>query len=306
MKKLRSLGMWLPHLDYADGYGFTYGARVTFVDLFGKRSRLSVPLTWGGERKAALEIDRTFQRGPFSRVEAWGSISRRENPHFEIGDTRNEVGARAERAFTSWLRVGGGARFTNVRFGDLDDNFVAPRLDVTLDTRTDPAFPRNAVHVVAGVEQLRFDSTTHVGRSFADLRGYVGLLGSSVLALRAVNIRASDPLPEYEQALLGGIPTLRGFDFGYRIGDNLAALSAELRVPLTSAVYLGRFGVKGFIDAGTVYPSGAKLSEQPFDRGAGAGVFVTWTVIRMGLDVAWPISTTSHNPNWHFGLGVTF
>ena len=28
LKRMRSLGMWLPILDYADGYGFTYGARI--------------------------------------------------------------------------------------------------------------------------------------------------------------------------------------------------------------------------------------------------------------------------------------
>ena len=52
LKRFRSAGMWLPVLDYADGYGFTYGARVSFVDVLGPRSRISVPLTWGGERKA--------------------------------------------------------------------------------------------------------------------------------------------------------------------------------------------------------------------------------------------------------------
>jgi len=53
MKRLRGAGMWLPVLDYADGYGFTYGARVSFVDVLGQRSRISVPLTWGGERRVA-------------------------------------------------------------------------------------------------------------------------------------------------------------------------------------------------------------------------------------------------------------
>jgi outer membrane protein assembly factor BamA len=306
LKKMRSLGMWLPVVEYADGYGFTYGARFTFVETFGKRSRISVPLTWGGERKAAVEVDRTFLRGPLSRIEAAASINRRVNPHFEIGDTRSEVRARAERALTPWLRVGGGARLTRVRFDRSDDTYIAPGADVTVDTRTDPAFPRNAVHVVTGVEQLRFDGARRATRWTTEARGYVGLLGSSVLALRATSVRSSDPLPAYEQALLGGVPTLRGHEFGYAIGDDLAALSAELRVPLTSPVYMGRFGIKGFLDAGTVYPAGEKLSEQIFARGVGGGAFITWTVIRMGLDVAWPITGPSHKPRWHFGLGVTF
>jgi outer membrane protein assembly factor BamA len=69
---------------------------------------------------------------------------------------------------------------------------------------------------------------------------------------------------------------------------------------------LAKLGVKGFVDAGTVYPHGARLSDQVFDRGAGGGVFMTWTVLRMGLDVAWPIGAPTNRPQWHFGLGVTF
>ena len=305
-KKMRSLGMWLPVIDYADGYGFTYGARISFVDTFGKRSRISVPLTWGGERRAAAELDRTFRSGPFSRVEGAVSISRRENPHYEIGDTRREVSGRAERALTSWLRVGGGARLTNVRFGTADDTFVAPRVDVTLDTRTDPAFPRNAIHVVAAIEQLRFDDGPRIARRTTDVRGYIGLFRSSVLALRATTSQSRDPLPPYEQALLGGVSTLRGYDFGYRVGDNLATLSAEVRYPFTSPVYMGKFGVKVFLDAGTVYAAGQKLSGQHMERGVGGGFFITWAVVRMGLDVAWPVTAATHKPNFHFGLGVTF
>jgi outer membrane protein assembly factor BamA len=305
LKKFRSLGMWLPVLNYADGYGFTYGARFTFVDALGKRSRISVPLTWGGERQAALEIDRTFVRGPLSRVEGAVSINRRENPHYEIGDTRREVRARAERSFAPWLRVGGGARFTDVEFGDINERYTVPGIDATLDTRVDPAFPRNAVHLTAAFEHLGFDDRSLV-RSTTDVRGYVGLVRSTVLALRAMNILASDTVPPFEQSLLGGDRTLRGFDFGYRAGDNLASLSAELRMPITSPLSIGRFGVKAFVDAGTVYPHGASLSDQRFEQGAGGGVFMSWAVLRMGLDVAWPISGTSHSPNWHFGLGIAF
>ena len=306
MKKMRSLGMWLPVLNYADGYGFTYGARITFVETFGKRSRISVPLTWGGERKAALEVDRSFQRGPLTRIEAAVLIHRRVNPHFDVGDTREELVGRVERALTPWLRIGGGATLTNVHFGPTEETFVTPGLDVTLDTRSDPAFPRNAVHVVGRAEHLRFDSNTQIARWTTDARGYVGLFGSTVLALRGLSVQAADPLPDYEKSLAGGVGTLRGYEFGDRVGDNLAAVSAELRVPLTSPVYMGRFGIKGFVDAATVYPDGAKLSDQQFETGVGGGAFITWTVIRMGLDVAWPISAETHKPRWHFGLGVTF
>ena len=308
LKRFRGLGMWLPIVDYADGYGFTYGARFSFVDTFGKRSRISVPATWGGERRIGVTVDRSFDRGPFTRVEGAFDLTRRENPRYELGDTREQGRARVERAFTSWLRVGGGARIANVHFGQLDERFVAPGLDVIIDTRTDPAFPRNAVHVTNSVERLAFDQSADVTRWNGDFRGYVGLFGSAVVALRATAARVSGPLPVYEQPLLGGAALLRGYDLGYRSGDNLTAFSAELRVPLTSPLNVGRLGVIGFIDGGSAAPHGVPLSDQRFDRGIGGGVFFTAPAVRVGLDVAWRRGglNTSGTPRFHFGLGVTF
>jgi outer membrane protein assembly factor BamA len=306
LKKLRGRGMWLPIMNYADGYGFTYGARMSFVNTLGGRSRISLPFTWGGQRRAAVEADRTFDRGPFSRVAAAVDLTRRENPFFGLNETRTEVRARGERALTSWLRVGGGARLTNVRFAELDETYTAPGVDLLVDTRTDPVFPRNALHATAGVEQLRFDRAEPVVRWSSDVRGYIGLLGSSVLAVRAASIRANAALPPYELALLGGTSTLRGYDFGYRAGDSLAVLSAEFRLPITSPITLARLGIKAFVDAGTVYDAGASLWDQQFDRGAGGGAFMTWTVLSAGLDVAWPLQGSNKSARWHFGLGVTF
>ena len=62
-KKLRSSGMFLPILHHDDGYGFTYGARVSFVDRLGPKSRVTIPLTWGGERQARAQLERSFSRG---------------------------------------------------------------------------------------------------------------------------------------------------------------------------------------------------------------------------------------------------
>ena len=211
-----------------------------------------------------------------------------------------------ERTLASWLRAGAGVRKTFVSFGGRDSDFVAPMFDLTVDTRTEPAFPRNAVHATVGTEQLRFGGGHYVMRWTSDVRGYIGLFGSSVLALRAATSQAGKALPPFEQALLGGTATLRGYGFGYRADDNLAMTSAELRVPLTSPLFLGRLGVKAFVDAGAVYPHGAQLGDQVFDSSAGGGVFMSWAVVRLGLDAASPLRAESRKPRWHLSLGLTF
>jgi hypothetical protein len=302
LKKLGSASQWLPILHHKDGYGMTYGARVSFNEVLGDRSRVSVPLTWGGERRAAVEAERLFD-GPISVLRGGLSISRRVNPHFEQPDFRQEARVEAERTLTDWLRVGAGARVADVSFGDAyDARHTAGGAHLIVDTRIDPSFPRNAIHARLGWERLDFE----VGRAdrwLTDVRGYVGIGGSRVLALRGQLAHSTTALPLAEQSLLGGSDTLRGYRTGYRAGDNLAAGTLEVRQPLNSPLSVGRFGVKAFVDAGTTWASGGRMGDQPFDRGIGGGVYFGAGPFVMDLDIAKP---EDGKPRAHFGMGVTF
>ena len=302
-KRLRALQQWMPILNYADGYGFTYGARTTYSGLAGRDTRLSIPLSWGGERRAAAELERTFESGPLSVVRGSLFVNRRVNPHYEESDVRLGVRLGAEKALTTWLRAGADGRVERVDFAGAGGvRHSAAGAHVTFDTRIDPSFPRNAVFRELGWERVAFPSG-HAGRALLDARGFVGLFGSPVLALRAQMERADAALPPAEQPLLGGGSTVRGYRAGNRAGDSLAAVSAEVRVPLTSPLNFGRFGVKGFVDAGTVWSAGQRLSDQPWDRGIGGGVFFGASVLTLDIDVAWP---EHGNPRAHFSLGVSF
>jgi outer membrane protein assembly factor BamA len=302
-KRLRAAGQWLPIFSYEDGYGLTYGARVAIADVVGDRSRVSVPLSWGGERHAGVEVGRRFDRGPLSSARGGLSVYRRVNPHFDTPDLRQEASVGVERSLTPWLRAGVDARIAEVEFGpDYDALHTAAGLYVSVDTRIDPSFPRNAIQARAGWEHLDFESG-NAGRWFTDTTGYIGLIGSTVLALRAQSSMGSDALPSPELALVGGGDSLRGYPAGHRAGDNLAAFSAELRVPINSALSFGRFGVKAFIDTGTTWASGEQFSTQQFDRGIGGGVYFGIALFVLDLDVAWP---REGDPRVHFGMGVSF
>lgn len=314
MKRVMGSGMWLPVLSYQEGYGFTYGARFSFIDLLGPRTRVSTPLTWGGERQAQIEVERTFTRRAVARVVGGGGITRRENPFYELGDTRQTVWGRVETAPRSWLRAGAQTRYSSVSFGELDGEGLSTiGADVALDTRRDPALPRNAAFMSLGVERLGFDRAALDGpeagagslsstRVTVDARGYLGLVRQTVLAVRAQSVTASRALPPFEQQLLGGIASLRGYDVGSRAADNLAAMSAELLVPITSPLSLARLGVKLFADTGTVYAAGTPLGDQRFRWGYGAGAFINATVFTLGVDVGW--REGGGTPNAHVQLGV--
>lgn len=300
--RFRAVAMWLPILRFEDGYGFTYGARTAFVDTMGPRSRISVPLTLGGERRAAVELERSFDHGPFNLVRGTAALDRRVNPHFELPDSRREVGVQADRALRPWLRAGADARVAHVSFGGFDALHRAAGVHAVVDTRLDPSFPRNGLLASIAWERIGFEGGSAPVLS-TDLRGYIGLYRGAVIALRARTIRASSPLPPSEQTLLGGSDSLRGYRAGYAAGDGIAATSAELRVPFTSPLDVGRFGVKVFVDNGTAWPAGALLSKRHFEQGTGGGIYFGAAVFNAGVDVAWP---RHGSPRWHFGLGVTF
>lgn len=301
-KRFRLATVWIPILRFTDGYGFTYGARISLVDKLGPRSRVSTPLTWGGERRAAVEVEHRFDAGPFSMIRAAVAVRRTVNPHYRIADMRQETHLEADRALKSWLRVGGDAGVSQVNFGGRSTLHQTVGGHIVLDTRFDPSFPRNATLLQLRWEHLAFEHGD-ANRWSSDLRGYVGLIRGSVLALRVQTTSADAALPASEHALLGGSDSLRGYRAGYRAGDGLAAASAEIRTPLNSPFSVGRFGVKGFVDLGAATPYGSALRKQRFDRGVGTGIYFGAAALTAGVDVAW---SEQGRGRWHLGMGVTF
>ena len=294
--------MWLPILDAEDGYGVTYGIRPSYVGLFGARSRVSVPLSWGGTKRAAVEVDTAFTSGPITRLQVGAGVQRRKNPAFDINDDRRQVWGRAERAW-SYFRVGASAGWDRVTFGAIKDEFVTLGGDVAVDTRLDPGYPRNAVWVRASWHHLRFDAGQTLQRTNIDARGYLGLIGQSVLAVRGVRSGANGPQPRYLQPLLGGWSNLRGFEAGQFHGDIVVSGSAELFVPLSSPMNVGKLGISAFVDTGVAYDHGLKFGDQKRHTGIGGSLWMTATVFKLSLSVA---HGRGGSTRINFGGGVTF
>ena len=304
LRRLASKLMFLPILDYTEGYGFTYGGRVSLVDLVGADSRLSVPLTWGGTRRAAIELHKDFGQRLSSRLQTGLSTSSRENPHFEIDDKRLEVWARADHEIVTGMRLGLRAGWTDVEFAGFDDRFATYGLDLLVDTRSDTAFPRDAIFASVGWEAMDLlDDGPTIGRTRVHLRGYKGLIGQAVLSVQALYHGADRSLPSYEQPLLGGAGTVRGHRVAGLAGDNLTLASVEVRVPLTSPMGLGQAGVNLFFDTGAVYDVGQTLRKTRFQQGAGVGLFLLATVLQLNVDVASDFKGTLRA---HFTTGFRF
>ena len=277
--------MWIPVLSYTEGYGVTYGLRLAGDELLGPRSRVAVPLTWGGERRAGLLLERSFERGPFTRLLAGGNIRRTEHPAFDVVERRVGGDVRAERVLTPWLRAGVFGRLDEVRFDGATSRVAVAGGDLTVDTRIDPAFPRNAVWMTAGLERVGVESTAR-RRHRLDANAAVGLFRGSALSVRAFQLSADGPLPRYEQAWIGGASSLRGYKAGSRVDDNAAGATVSWALPLGSPMNVARLGLRAFVDWAAVYPATTSWRDASFDRGIGAGWFASATAFTFSLDVA--------------------
>jgi outer membrane protein insertion porin family len=179
-----------------------------------------------------------------------------------------------------------------VEFGALDDRIWTVGADAALDTRGNPAFPANAVYLGAGWTALNVRpgaagaADARINRYTVDGRGYLRLYRQAVLAARAQFRTADARLPVYERWLIGGSDTLRGFRTGSFDGDKAFVTSAELRVPITDVTSGGKVGAVVFFDAARVAEHGTRLEDAEWRRGAGAGMFLIASVIRINVSLA--------------------
>jgi len=148
-----------------------------------------------------------------------------------------------------------------------------------------------------------FDTRPTTIRTRLEGRGYLGLIGQTVLAVRVVREDSDEPLPAYLQSLLGGWSTLRGFKAGAFVGDTVISGSAELRIPLSSPLQIGKVGVSVFVDTGTAYNKGERYSDQSLHTGIGGSAWLAAAIFHMNVSVA---HGRGADTRVNFGIGVTF
>jgi outer membrane protein assembly factor BamA len=285
--------LFLPVIDGEDGYGVTYGVRIAVPNPAGADSRLSLPATWGGEKRAAAEIEKRFDQGLLTRIDGGASVSRKTNPFYQEDDDRTGVWAHGERQVLRSLRFGATVGWQHVSFQRATDQVVDAAAEAVLDTRLDPWLARNAVYARAAQHRFAFGNQAATDRTDLETRVYLGLIGQTILVASAQRSAADGPLPDYLKAILGGQENLRGFRAGTAVGDTLAAGSLEVRVPLTSPLRLGKIGVSGFTDAGTTYDHGERFEDQAVKRGFGASVWCAAAFLRVNVAVAHGIGSST-------------
>lgn len=283
VSRVTSRQLWIPVLRYDEGYGITYGVQAALDGAFGGTSQLSLPATWGGERRLGAQASRSFAGRVVTRVAVTADVARTVHPAFDLVEERRRLSGRLERAAGTGVRFGLEGAHERVRFGGARDTVGRVSGDVLVDTRTDPAFPRNAVWGRLAVDRL--DVVTGVRRRVrVDASGALGLPFGSALTVRGFLTTSDGALPRYEQTMIGGGLATRGYRRGYRVGDNAAGASVALARPFGSPLQVVRHGLRVFVDWGAAYAAGTKVGDAAFDRGAGVGWFANLMAVNLYVD----------------------
>jgi len=297
--------MFLPILDYEEGYGFSYGGRISIVDTLGSGFLLSVPATWGGERRIALEAEKELPGKMIDRVLAGSSYRHQIHPTMDVADDRSVLWVGADRQLPYGFRISGRLSREHVEFGFRGDRLTRAGVTLTYRTTAEGGIPRNEVQASISIERLKFaGSPRPVLRPRFSFHGYKSISEQVIFSVRLRFDGASATLPAYEQSLLGGSETLRGWRYGDRIGDRLFALSTELTIPIDFPYSIGTTGIKFFYDTATAYSFDQSIYDVRFLKGIGGGIFLEAPFgARLRLDAA---HTLSGSLRFHAGLDVSF
>jgi outer membrane protein assembly factor BamA len=186
-----------------------------------------------------------------------------------------------------------------------EDGWVAGAgLMITWDTRSNSVYPRSG-------SLNRFNTTLYSGvfgsdydfASFTlDLRKYLPVLSSHVLALRGLGVASAGVPPFDLTPQLGGDALLRGFFSGRYRDRQLLAFQAEYRVPVW-----WRIGAVGFVGAGQVADVFSGFDIGSLHTNAGIGVrFLLSQTEGLNIRVDWGWGLDRRSTGFYLGLGEAF
>jgi hypothetical protein len=163
----------------------------------------------------------------------------------------------------------GGLLDTGAVPGTADGKLVSVGLLVSLDTRDNITYPRSGrlYQLSASWYAEALGSDYGFATYSVDLRQYVSVFDSHVLALWGLGAFSTGDPPFDVMPQLGGDELLRGYFEGRYRDHNLVAFQAEYRAPVW-----WRFGIVGFAGIGQVSPDLSGFGLDAFHPSAGAGV----------------------------------
>jgi len=285
------------------GYSFGEGAmgyiNVEEANLFGGGQSLKAELEVGNTTTYKLSFyEPWFANTPtFLGLSVYNSIYNKDEEVNAIYSEYEEhfIGAKLTfgRKFENDVKIGVELKTENASYelisGNLPDdisegltNSITPI--ITYDTRDDVFNPTEgwydsfSIQFSGGIlggdyDYRKYDLVlrTYITTDILEEKGkestLVNTINEGVLALRAMGGYSDSKLPSFDRYEIGGVSTIRGYDYEEFSGDKMLVLNAEYRFPLAE-----NFQGVVFADCGNAWDYDEPISINDLKFGAGLGV----------------------------------
>jgi outer membrane protein insertion porin family len=284
---------------YSFGEGFMGYINVEEANLFGNGQSLKAELEVGNMTTYKLSFyEPWFGNTPtFLGLSVYNSIYNKDETVNAIASEYEEhfLGAKLSfgRKFENDVKIGMELKTENASYelisGNLPDdisegltNSITPI--ITYDTRDDVFNPTEgwydsfSVQFSGGIlggdyDYRKYDLVlrTYITTDILEEKGeestLVNTINEGVLALRAMGGYSDSKLPSFDRYEIGGVSTIRGYDYEEFSGDKMLVLNAEYRFPLAE-----NFQGAVFADCGNAWDYDESISINDLKFGAGVGV----------------------------------
>jgi len=284
---------------YSFGEGFMGYINVEEANLFGNGQSLKAELEVGNMTTYKLSFyEPWFGNTPtFLGLSVYDSIYNKDETVNAIASEYEEhyIGAKLSfgRKFENDVKIGVELKTENASYelisGNLPDdisegltNSITPI--ITYDTRDDVFNPTEgwydsfSVQFSGGIlggdyDYRKYDLVlrTYITTDILEEKGeestLVNTINEGVLALRAMGGYSDSKLPSFDRYEIGGVSTIRGYDYEEFSGDKMLVLNAEYRFPLAE-----NFQGVVFADCGNAWDYDEPISINDLKFGAGLGV----------------------------------
>jgi len=284
---------------YSFGEGIMGYINVEDANLFGRGQSLKAELELGERTTYKLSFyEPWFGNTPtFLGLSVYDSIYDKNEEVNEIDSEYEEhfIGGKLTfgRKFENDVKIGVELKTENASYelisGNLPDdisegwtNSIIPI--ITYDTRDDVFNPTEGWYDSFSVQfsggilggdydyrkydlVLRTYITTDIFEEKGEESTLVNTINEGVLALRAMGGYSDSELPSFDRYEIGGVSTIRGYDYEEFSGDKMLVLNAEYRFPLAE-----NFQGVVFADWGNAWDYDESISINDLKFGAGVGV----------------------------------
>lgn len=206
---------------------------------------------------AAFFIREDFR--DFYRREGFSAYGSQKFGRFKLTGAYHDDDILSLKKETNWSLFGGDKRFRNNPSID-EGRLVSTAASLELDTRNHPRRPRQGwfINVQSEFSRPDYDSDFDFDRFIVDIRRYQPLDWGQNLDLRLRLGSARGILPVHYLFDLGGISTLRGYDFKSFTGDRMVLGNIEYRIHAgrgraQDIWFLEPFNLILFVDSGLAW-----------------------------------------------------